>query len=90
MRRKSGRNTGRPVWISKLLLNKLKHEKEGYEGWKAVTDTLGEMQTSCLSSQVRKTKAMTELNLARDVNGSNKIFCRYVGGKRKTQSKRHI
>lgn len=32
--------------VSKLLLNKLKHEKEGYEGWKAVTDTLGEIQTN--------------------------------------------
>lgn len=46
--------------------------------------------TDKLSSQVRIAKAMTELNLARDVNGSNKIFCRYVGGKRKTQSKLHI
>lgn len=31
------------MWISKLLLDKLKHEKEGYKGWKAVPDTLGEI-----------------------------------------------
>lgn len=46
MRRKSGKNTRRPVWISKLLLDKLKREMEAYKGWKAVTDNLGEIETS--------------------------------------------
>lgn len=73
------------MWISKLPLDKLKHEKEAYKGWKAVTDTLGGVETSCLSTQVRKAKALIELNLVRDVNSNNKILCKYIGGKRKTR-----
>lgn len=71
--------------MSKLLLDKLKHEKEAHRGWKAVTDTLGEIETSYLSSRVRKAKALIELNLARDVSGNNKILYKYIGGKRKTR-----
>ncbi|RMC21283.1 hypothetical protein DUI87_02144 [Hirundo rustica rustica] len=31
-KRKSGKNTRRPVWMNKLLLEKLKHKKEAYRG----------------------------------------------------------
>ena len=35
--------------------------------------------------QVKKAKALIELNLARDVKGNKKSFYRYVGDKRKTR-----
>ena len=35
--------------------------------------------------QVRKAKALTELNLARDIKGNKKSFYRYVSDKRKTR-----
>ena len=33
-RRKSGKNARRPAWMNKELLDKLKHKKEAYRGWK--------------------------------------------------------
>lgn len=44
-------------------------------------------QRNCLrnQNQVRKTKALTELNLDRDVKGNKKSFYRYVLDKRKTR-----
>ena len=32
--RKSGENARRPAWMDKELLDKLKHRKEAYRGWK--------------------------------------------------------
>ncbi|KAK4832976.1 hypothetical protein QYF61_026802 [Mycteria americana] len=57
--------------MNKELLDKLKHKKEAYRGWK--------------QGQVRKAKALIELNLARDVKGNKKSFYRYIGDKRKTR-----
>jgi len=37
--------------------------------------------------QVRKAKALTELNLARDAKGNKKAFYRYVSERRKTREK---
>jgi len=36
-------------------------------------------------NQIRKAKALIELNLARDIKGNKKTFCRYVSDKRKTR-----
>ncbi|GAB0177124.1 hypothetical protein GRJ2_000177600 [Grus japonensis] len=33
-KRKSGENARRPAWMDKELLDKLKHKKEAYRGWK--------------------------------------------------------
>ncbi|GAB0190203.1 hypothetical protein GRJ2_001485600 [Grus japonensis] len=33
-KRKSGKNARRPAWMNKELLDKLKHKKEAYRGWK--------------------------------------------------------
>ncbi|GAB0189924.1 protein inscuteable [Grus japonensis] len=33
-KRKSGKNTKRPPWMNKELLDKLKHKNEAYRGWK--------------------------------------------------------
>ena len=33
-KRKSGKNTRRSAWMNKELLDKLKHQKEAYRGWK--------------------------------------------------------
>ncbi|KAM9591177.1 uncharacterized protein ACIBXB_006074 isoform 2-T3 [Morphnus guianensis] len=33
-KRKSGKNARRPAWMKKELLDKLKHKKEAYRGWK--------------------------------------------------------
>jgi len=32
--RKSGKNTRRPAWMNKEHLDKDKHKKEAYRGWK--------------------------------------------------------
>ncbi|KAJ7428069.1 rna-directed dna polymerase from mobile element jockey-like [Pitangus sulphuratus] len=32
--RKSGKNARRPAWMNKEFLDKLKHQREGYRGWK--------------------------------------------------------
>jgi len=32
--RKSYKNARRPAWMSKELLDKIKHKKEAYRGWK--------------------------------------------------------
>ena len=33
-KRKSGKNTRRPAWMNKQLVDKVKHEKEVYREWK--------------------------------------------------------
>ncbi|GAB0178660.1 hypothetical protein GRJ2_000331300 [Grus japonensis] len=48
--------------------------------------SLGEIQTvQAAREQVRKAKALIELNLARDVKGNKKSFYRYVSEKRRTR-----
>ena len=73
---KSGKNTRRPAWINKELLDNLKHKNEAYRGWK---------QGQVARYQIRKAKALTELNLARDVKGNKKIYYQHVSDKRKTR-----
>ncbi|KAK4832375.1 hypothetical protein QYF61_022230 [Mycteria americana] len=86
-KRKSAKNTRRPAWMKKLLLDKLKHKKEGYSGWKQGQVAWEEYRAIVRAArdQVRKAKALTELNLASDVKGNKKSFYRYVGDKRKTR-----
>ena len=48
-KRKSGKNARRPAWMNKELLDKLKHKKEAYRGWKQ--GSLGGIQRNCPSSQ---------------------------------------
>ncbi|KAK4826209.1 hypothetical protein QYF61_006153 [Mycteria americana] len=76
--RKSSKNARRPAWMNKELLDKLKHKKgslqrEYREIVRAAKD------------QVRKAKALIQLNLARDSKGNKESFYRYIGGKRKTR-----
>ena len=62
--------------MNKKLLAKLKQKKEAYRGWKqgqvAWEDYREIVQVA--REQVRKAKALTELNLARDVKGNKKAF----------------
>ena len=53
----------------------------------ARTGSLGGIQRilQAARDQVRKAKALIQLNLARDVKGNRKSFCRYIGDKRKTR-----
>ncbi|KFM05090.1 hypothetical protein AS27_03707, partial [Aptenodytes forsteri] len=86
-KRKSGKNTRRPAWMNKELLDKLKHKKEAYRGWKQGQVAWEEYReiVRAARDQVRKAEALIELNLARDAKGNVKIFYRYVGDKRKTR-----
>lgn len=34
MKRESSKNGRRPAWMNKELLDKLKHKREAYRGWK--------------------------------------------------------
>jgi len=85
-KRKSGRNARRPTWVNKELLAKLKQKKEAYRGWKQGQITWEEHReiVRVAREQVRKAKALTELNLARDVKGNKKACYRYVSDRRKT------
>ncbi|KFW65086.1 hypothetical protein AS28_14346, partial [Pygoscelis adeliae] len=85
MSRKSGKNARRPAWMNKELLAKLKHRKEAYRRWKQGQVAWGEYReiVRAARDQVRKAKALTELNLAGDIKGNKKGFYRYVGDKRK-------
>ncbi|GAB0192671.1 hypothetical protein GRJ2_001732400 [Grus japonensis] len=84
-KRKSSKYTRRPAWMNKELLGKLKHKKEVYRGWKqGQVAWRGYRETvQAARDQVRKAKALIELNLARDVKGNKKRFYRYVSDKRK-------
>ncbi|GAB0209929.1 mitochondrial enolase superfamily member 1 [Grus japonensis] len=84
-KRKSGKNTKRPPWMNKELLDKLKHKREAYRGWKqgqVAWEKYREI-VQAARDQVRKAKALRELNLARDIEGNKKSFYRYVSDKRK-------
>ena len=60
--------------MSKELLGKLKHKKEAYRGWKQGQAAWEESKETVRAArdQVRKAKALTELNLARDIKGTRK------------------
>ncbi|GAB0208460.1 mitochondrial enolase superfamily member 1 [Grus japonensis] len=86
-KKKSGKTTRRPVWMNKKFLGEVKQKKEAYRGWKQGRVAWEEYRETVRAArdQVRKTKALTELNLARDVKGNKKSFCRYVSDKKKTR-----
>ncbi|GAB0182816.1 hypothetical protein GRJ2_000746900 [Grus japonensis] len=73
-KRKSGKNTRRPVWMNKELLDKLSHETEAYRGWKQGRVACEEYRETVRAArdQARKAKALIELNLTRDVK-DNKV-----------------
>ncbi|GAB0181834.1 mitochondrial enolase superfamily member 1 [Grus japonensis] len=86
-KRKSGKNAQRPAWMNKELLGKVKHKKEAYRGWKYGQVAWEEYRETVRAArdEVRKAKALTELNVARDVKGNKKSFYRYVSDKRRTR-----
>ncbi|KFQ76045.1 hypothetical protein N337_12204, partial [Phoenicopterus ruber ruber] len=86
-KRKPSKNTRRPAWMNKELLDKLQHKKEAYRGWKQGQAAWEEYReiVQAAREQVRKAKALIELNLARDIKGNKKSFYRYISDKRKTR-----
>ncbi|KFV18177.1 hypothetical protein N340_02392, partial [Tauraco erythrolophus] len=86
-KRKSGRNTRRPAWMNKELLDQLGHKKEVYRGWKQAQVAWEEYReiVRATRDQVRKAEALIELNLARDITGNKKSFYRRVSAKRRTR-----
>ena len=64
--------------MNKELLDKLKHKKQAYRGWKQGQVAWEEYReiVRVARDQVRKAKAVIELNLARDVKGNKKSFYR--------------
>ncbi|KFQ11448.1 hypothetical protein N330_00764, partial [Leptosomus discolor] len=85
-KRKSSKNTRRPAWMNKELLDKRKHKTKAYRGWKhrQVAWEYREI-VQVVKNQVRKAKALIELNLARDIKANKKNFYRYTGDKRRTR-----
>jgi len=67
----------------RLLLAKLKHEKEVCQRWKQGQVTWGEY-SNAVRDVVREAKPHLELNLLRDVKGNKKGFYKYISSKRKT------
>ena len=68
--------------MNKELLDKLRCKKEAYRGWKKgrIAWEYREI-VQAARNQVRKARALIELNLARDVKGNKKSFCRCVSDK---------
>ena len=64
--------------MNKEILAKLKQKNEAYRGWKQGQVGWEEYReiVRVAREQVRKAKALTELNLSRDVKGNKKAFCR--------------
>ncbi|GAB0207445.1 mitochondrial enolase superfamily member 1 [Grus japonensis] len=73
--------------MKKELLGKVKHKKEAYREWKQGKVAWEEYRETVRAAreQVRKAKALIELNLARDVKDNKKSFYRYVSDKRRTR-----
>ncbi|GAB0181903.1 hypothetical protein GRJ2_000655600 [Grus japonensis] len=64
--------------MNKELLGKVKHINEAYRGWKqgqVAWEKYREI-VQAARDQVRKAKALIELNLARDIKGNKKSFYR--------------
>ncbi|KAM6092638.1 uncharacterized protein LJ206_005604 [Theristicus caerulescens] len=87
IKRKSGKNARRPAWMNKELLDKLKLKKEAYRACKQGQVAWDEYReiVQTARDQVRKAKALIELNLARDVKGNKKSFYKFVRYKRKNR-----
>jgi len=73
------RDSGAQVVFSSVLLVKGKGSERGSQIWQI------NIIVQAGRNQGRKAKALTELNLARDVNGNKKSFYRYISDKRKTR-----
>ncbi|KFV07108.1 hypothetical protein N340_03742, partial [Tauraco erythrolophus] len=86
-KRKSGKNTRRPAWMNKELLDQLGHKKKTYRGWKQGQVAWEEYReiVRVTRDQVRKAKSLIELNLARDIKGSKKDFYRYFSDKKRSR-----
>ncbi|KAM9168311.1 very low-density lipoprotein receptor-like [Mergus octosetaceus] len=84
---KSSREGRKPVRLRNDLLVKLRQKKELHRQWKQGCVPWGEYRNAVWTCRdgIRKAKALTELNLARDAKNNNKGFYRYIGQKRKTK-----
>jgi len=71
--------------MNKEILDKVKHKKEAYRGWKQGQVAWEENReiVQAARAQVRKAKALTGLSLSRDIKGNMKSFYRYVSDKKK-------
>ncbi|KFV03752.1 hypothetical protein N340_10407, partial [Tauraco erythrolophus] len=86
-KRKTGRKTRRPAWMNKELLDQLRHKKKAYRGLKQGQVAWEEYRAIVRATreQVRKAKALIELNLARDIKGNKKNLYRYVSDKKRSR-----
>ncbi|KFV09627.1 hypothetical protein N340_04878, partial [Tauraco erythrolophus] len=86
-KRNSGRNTRKPAWMNKELLDQLGHKKKAYRRWKQGQVTWEEHRAIVRANrdQVKKAKALIGLNLARDIKGNKKNFYRYVSDKKRSR-----
>ncbi|KFV17265.1 hypothetical protein N340_13574, partial [Tauraco erythrolophus] len=86
-KRKSSRNTRRPAWMNKELLNQTGHKKRAYRGWKQGQVAWEEYKeiNRATRDQVRKAKALIELNLAKSIKDNKKSIYRYVSDKKRSR-----
>jgi len=67
--------------MNKEVLDKLKHKKEAYRGWKQGQAAWEEYReiAQAARDQVRKAKALIELNLTKDIKVNKNSFYTYIG-----------
>jgi len=73
--------------MNKEFLDKLKHKKKAYRGWKQGDVARGKYRESVRGAKDRvgKAKARTEVSLSRDIEGNKKSFFRYTSGKKQAK-----
>ena len=73
--------------MNKEFLGNVRQKKEAQRGWKQGQVAWEEYRETVRAArdQVRKAKALIELNLARDIKGNKKSFYRYISDKRRTR-----
>ena len=71
--------------MNKEIIDKFRQKKQAYRGWEQGQVTWEEYRETVQAArdQVRKTKALIELNRARDIRDNKKSFHRYIGHKRR-------
>ena len=84
---KSSRVGRKPKWLNKDMLVKLRQKKEMHRWWKQGHLAWEEYRNAVqiCRDRMKKPRALTVLNLARDAKNNEKGFYRYTGHKRKTE-----
>lgn len=89
--RKTSQRARRPDWLNRHPWLELKNKRKVYGLWKNGQATYNDYRyvVKLCREQIRKAKALQELNLATKVKDSNKYFYKYINSKRRARENLH-